>query len=612
MTTIKLKNGSGAPLAGDLVQGEPALDLTNKRLYTEDSGGSVIEVGTNPTSLTTGTITSGDITVTDATPFIRIQDSDVTNGYMQISNINGNAYMGARNDSADGILLIGGYGGGTFTEFARWSETGNFTQIGQTTFTGDVTISEATPAIVLDDSDNANAELRIIHSSGSNYYRARGVSGHGAHIFQRNNDGATHLKVFQTNESGDVIFYGDDGSTEGMRWKASTDRLGILDGTPASALQVGNSSTVDSDAYVTFGKRVASTESNLPFIGHDDTDGGGHNDLGLGTRSNNGTINFYTGNSTTAFNSSNIRMTIDSAGNVGIGTTDPSRLLTLSDSGDAIFSLVSTTANTCQVLFGDSVSDSIGRVSYDNSDNSMALFTSQAERMRIDSSGLLGIGESNPARHLHVNSGSTEVTSIFESTGASSYLDFANSTTAQGRSRIGAEGTDTLVFKTEGAERLRILAGGGLTFNGDTATANALDDYEEGTYTVGLFDAASGGNQSSSTTTGYYTKIGRVVTVNFYALNDIDTTGMTAGNVLYFSLPFNTGSTGRHVGQVSHHGFTYAGNTQYTAIMPSLNINASRGSFSANGYNDADATVKVSDISSGADDIFTLSITYHV
>ena len=48
MTTIKLKNGSGAPAASDLVQGEPAFDLTNKRLYTEDSGGTVIEVGTNP------------------------------------------------------------------------------------------------------------------------------------------------------------------------------------------------------------------------------------------------------------------------------------------------------------------------------------------------------------------------------------------------------------------------------------------------------------------------------------------------------------------------------------------------------------------------------------
>ena len=51
-TTIKLKNGSGAPAASDLVQGEPAFDLTNKRLYTEDTGGNVIEVGTNPSTLT--------------------------------------------------------------------------------------------------------------------------------------------------------------------------------------------------------------------------------------------------------------------------------------------------------------------------------------------------------------------------------------------------------------------------------------------------------------------------------------------------------------------------------------------------------------------------------
>lgn len=62
-TTIKLKNGSGAPTAGDLVQGEPALDLTNKRLYTEDSGGSVIEVGTNPSSLA---IAGTDVTATAA------------------------------------------------------------------------------------------------------------------------------------------------------------------------------------------------------------------------------------------------------------------------------------------------------------------------------------------------------------------------------------------------------------------------------------------------------------------------------------------------------------------------------------------------------------------
>ena len=45
MTTIITKNGSGAPTAGQLSQGELAVDLTNKELYTKDSGGNVIKVG---------------------------------------------------------------------------------------------------------------------------------------------------------------------------------------------------------------------------------------------------------------------------------------------------------------------------------------------------------------------------------------------------------------------------------------------------------------------------------------------------------------------------------------------------------------------------------------
>src|SRR6056300_1570139 len=51
-TTIITKNGSGAPLAGDLTAGELAVDLTNKRLYSKDSGGTVIELGTTPSSFT--------------------------------------------------------------------------------------------------------------------------------------------------------------------------------------------------------------------------------------------------------------------------------------------------------------------------------------------------------------------------------------------------------------------------------------------------------------------------------------------------------------------------------------------------------------------------------
>jgi len=47
-TTIVTKSGSGAPTASDLVAGELAVDLTNGRLYTEDSGGTVLELGLNP------------------------------------------------------------------------------------------------------------------------------------------------------------------------------------------------------------------------------------------------------------------------------------------------------------------------------------------------------------------------------------------------------------------------------------------------------------------------------------------------------------------------------------------------------------------------------------
>ena len=50
------------------------------------------------------------------------------------------------------------------------------------------------------------------------------------------------------------------------------------------------------------------------------------------------------------------------------------------------------------------------------------------------------------------------------------------------------------VNSNSNTEKLRIQAGGGISFNGDTAAANALDDYEEGTWTPTLAsDAGPGG-----------------------------------------------------------------------------------------------------------------------
>ena len=59
MTILQTKYSSTAsavPTAAVLIQGELAVNVTDKRLFTENNSGVVVELGTNPTSLTTGSI----------------------------------------------------------------------------------------------------------------------------------------------------------------------------------------------------------------------------------------------------------------------------------------------------------------------------------------------------------------------------------------------------------------------------------------------------------------------------------------------------------------------------------------------------------------------------
>jgi hypothetical protein len=77
------------------------------------------------------------------------------------------------------------------------------------------------------------------------------------------------------------------------------------------------------------------------------------------------------------------------------------------------------------------------------------------------------------------------------------------------------QNSSAIVFSTSAAliERVRITDNG-LTFNGDTAAANALDDYEEGTWTMGVSFGGASVGVTYNANTGTYTKIGRQVTVN--------------------------------------------------------------------------------------------------
>jgi hypothetical protein len=95
-------------------------------------------------------------------------------------------------------------------------------------------------------------------------------------------------------------------------------------------------------------------------------------------------------------------------------------------------------------------------------------------------------------------------------------------------------------------ETARIRSGGGITFNGDTAAVNALDDYEEGTWTPSVRGSTTNGSFSGSNTVGFYTKIGDTV----HAWFDCDgTISGAAGIIVFTGLPYASISTVEAVGQ---------------------------------------------------------------
>jgi hypothetical protein len=189
----------------------------------------------------------------------------------------------------------------------------------------------------------------------------------------------------------------------------------------------------------------------------------------------------------------------------------------------------------------------------------------------------------------------------------------------------GTNGEGYLTFSTSDTsandqERMRIdedgylrLATAGIQFNGDTADANALDDYEEGNFTPEVADAETGGNVAAGGSyAGKYTKIGRQVTVNIQASN-INTTGMTAGNDLWIrNLPFTAGSfTGTPI---------FIGATRVSAITAAANSlgfssGLEEGASAIRVFEMIDALnsapILVSSISSGASDIW-INLTYFV
>jgi len=145
--------------------------------------------------------------------------------------------------------------------------------------------------------------------------------------------------------------------------------------------------------------------------------------------------------------------------------------------------------------------------------------TSPTERMRITSAGYMGLGTNNPSAILDI-SGNNPAIEV-DHTGTNSQRAFVQNNDGTLRIRQDPDNSGSssaITFEVDASEKARILAGGGITFNGDTAAANALDDYEEGTWTPVIADADTGGNTVTHVVqNGLYTKVGNIVTAYFRA-----------------------------------------------------------------------------------------------
>ena len=145
-------------------------------------------------------------------------------------------------------------------------------------------------------------------------------------------------------------------------------------------------------------------------------------------------------------------------------------------------------------------------------------------------------------------------------------------------------------------ERLRLHNGGGISFNGDTAAANALDDYEEGTWTV-LEKNGQGG--TVTTNRANYTKIGRMV----FAFASVTIGTTTNANVLNFTLPFASSINGYYLGggNVSYHQLP---TTQSVNLRPNIENAAADVHFLYGDNSNNDTKVTCSEASTKRIDFF--------
>ena len=190
----------------------------------------------------------------------------------------------------------------------------------------------------------------------------------------------------------------------------------------------------------------------------------------------------------------------------------------------------------------------------DGASKDIILQANGSTKVTVKSDGKVGIG-TTPSRTLHVHSSQPYLHLTNTVTGSGELEGFSiYSKSADGSIHIRQREDTYVSFYTNSTERMRIQSGGGISFNGDTATANALDDYEEGYHTVSFTPSSGTITINTSFNKLAYTKVGRLVTVTGNLR--VSSTNNPLGNV-QITLPFTAGSLSQESDRTSANVIVY-------------------------------------------------------
>ena len=555
-------------------------------LYSNNLGAHIFNTGSGGASEAMRITSAGNVGIGTSSPIqllhlsksgiagMRIEDTDTAGGYTDLE-VNGSAFFidSYDEDGTEGLVVFRTAG----TETMRIESSGNV-GIGTSSPTGLLTIGSGVPRLDFLESDGSAGFDNTILVRDADVFSIQTRNGG---TFVSNDYRMT------ANASGALTHEWRIGNTERMRIDSSGN-VGIGTSSPNNPLHVAGEGTftrglqlgtagVDATAYISQYRSTVET-----IMGP------------LTTRMLFGTVS----NHDVAFLTNNTeRMRIDTSGNVGIGTSSPGRALDVqtasgdadariyaqgtTSSDDAILYLgIAGTTATNRINFGDVNDADRGRIIYGHSGDYMSFATAASEAMRIDASGRVGIGTSNPDTPLHVYKQSSDRTARFQRL-STQYIDIiqtsgANQIESAGKNfSIGTLGLESIAFRTNDTERMRIdssgivdILGGTVELNGNSLNGVQVtiadDAVAELTFTnrrFGLLNLVEGSNNDGFPVNGLYA----IAYVDFG--NTPDSDAVRSGNLIEFNdvdtLTGTTGTDGRvTVGTAGTSGTLYIENRE--------------------------------------------------